>query len=424
MATSNQISIMKNKFLLPLLFFLIFWQGVKAQQDSIPYVILISFDGFRHDYADSLNLPTINKYIKNGAHAEALIPCFPSLTFPNHYSIVTGLYPEHHGIVDNNFFDRNRQFVYHFYSKQTNNDPYYYNGKTIWTLAKEQGIKSASYYWLGSDLPDATVLPDYYYKFGKGGNSEDKIDQVIQWLQLPAEERPHLITVYFGFPDSFSHEYGPWGEKTKESVLVADSLLGDLMKRVDKLNLPVNTIIVSDHGLSELKIKSNSIIDYKKLVDISNPYFEFVPSGATMQIYAKDSTKIDSLYHNLKLKEAGFKVFKKSEFPENWHYENNSRIGDIIVLANKGFYIPRDDQKKSFENLPLGSVTGVHGYDPYVNKDMQGIFYAIGPNVKKGVEIPAFQNIDIYPFIAMILQLELPKIDGNKKTLERIFIEN
>jgi len=414
---------MKNKIYFLFLLFTLSY-GAKAQRDSVPYVILISFDGFRHDYADSLSLPNINKFLVNGTHAEALIPCFPSLTFPNHYSIVTGLYPENHGIVENNFYDRTRNEVYHFYKKETNNNPYYYNGKTIWTLAKKQGLKTASYYWLGSDLPDPMIQPDYFYEYGKGGSSQDKIDQTIEWLELPFEDRPHLITLYFSFPDSYSHKFGPWGKTTKDAVISADSLIGDLLQKTKKLNLPINTIIVSDHGLSEIKVKSNTFIDFESLIDSSDPNFISVPSGAAINIYANDTSKIDSLYVTLKRKENNFTVLKKTEFPQNWHYSANSRIGDLLILANNGHYIPRNNQKEAYAGLALGSMIGVHGYDPYQNKDMHGIFYAMGPNIKKGMKIPAFQNIDIFPFIAEILQLEISEIDGNTETLKGVYIEN
>lgn len=414
---------MKNK-IVSLLLLLIVSFGVKAQQDSIPYVILISFDGFRHDYADSLSLPNINKFIENGAHADALIPCFPSLTFPNHYSIVTGLYPENHGIVENNFYDRSRKEVYHYYNKETNNNPYYYNGKTLWTLAKEQGLKTASYYWLGSDLPDAHLQPDYFYNYGKGGNSQDKVDQTMEWLELPVEDRPHLITLYFSFPDSPSHRFGPWGENTKNAVMSADSLIGDLVQKVETLELPINILVVSDHGLSELEVSANSFIDFESLIDVSDSNFTVVPSGAAINIYAEEDSQIDSLYAVLKQKEENFTVFKKTEFPPQWHYNANSRIGDLLVLSNKGYYIPRNSQKEAYEKLEQGSIVGIHGYDPYQNKDMHGIFYAMGPNIKSGMKIPAFQNIDIFPLIAEILKLKIPKIDGNKETLMDVYIEN
>ena len=414
---------MKNKIYF-LFLLLTLSYGAKGQQDSIPYVILISFDGFRHDYADSLSLPNINKFIENGTHADALIPCFPSLTFPNHYSIVTGLYPENHGIVENNFYDRTRNEVYHFYKKETNNNPYYYRGKTLWALAREQGIKTASYYWLGSDLPDPLLQPDYFYDFGKGGNSEDKIDQTIRWLELPLEVRPHLITIYFSFPDSPSHIFGPWHKKTKEAVLSVDSLIGDLLQKVEKLNLPINIIVVSDHGLSEIKVNSDTFIDFESLIDLSNPNFITIPSGAAINIYANDTSKIDSLYAELKHKEGNFTVLKKTEFPQNWHYKANARIGDLLVLANKGHYIPRNNQKEAYAELELGSMIGVHGYDPYQNKDMHGIFYAMGPNIKKGIKIPAFENIDIFPFVAELLHLKIPEIDGNKEALKEVYLEN
>ena len=178
------------------------WTSVSLHaQQAAPYVILISFDGFRYDYVNNYNPPNFKAFIAKGSQAEAIIPSFPSKTFPNHYSLVTGLMPGHHGLVDNQFYDAPRNEWYGMRDKQRVSDPYYYGGVPLWQLAKENGMKSASFFWVGSELSDERRRPDYYFPFDDKIPPKVRINQALNWLKLSESERPHLITLYFSFPD-------------------------------------------------------------------------------------------------------------------------------------------------------------------------------------------------------------------------------
>lgn len=404
---------MRIKFLL---FFLLI--RISAHTQEIPYVILVSFDGFRHDYVERYKLPNFNRLVNNGASAEALIPSFPSKTFPNHYTLVTGLYPGNHGLVDNDFYDPKEKKLYAIKKRDMVEDPVFYGGTPIWQLAQQQGMKSASFYWVGSEAKIQGAYPNYYKLYDPNVSNEERVDQTINWLKLPEAERPHFISLYFSLVDHEAHETGPTSMQTQKVLHTADSLLGMLLDKAQATRLPINIVVVSDHGLYEMKREEKVFVYLSKLIDTKNTSVVFANAGAQVHFYTKN---IDSLYTLLKNQETNFKVYKQMDFPDRWHYAN-ARSGDILMVAEPGTYFlttPRDLSKWEGK----GNF-GEHGYDPALTKEVNGIFYAIGPNVKQGVKIKEFENIHVYPFIAKVLGLRTPEIDGDEKVLKGIYKSN
>ena len=403
--------------------FLFTFLASKGQQETIPYVILVSFDGFRYDYVKNFNPPNFKKFIANGSQAEAIIPSFPSKTFPNHYTLVTGLNPGNHGLVDNRFYDSTRKVIYTMSDKVKVADPYYYGGVPLWELAKRNGVKSASFFWVGSELTDESRRPDYYFPFDDKVDPNKRVDQVIAWLKLPAAERPHLITLYFSFPDHEGHNFGPDAEQTKQAVLRADSLLGNLMQEFEATKLPVNVILVSDHGMKEITVKEETYIFIDELIDRKNRAVIIANGGTQTHLYIQDKHKQDSVYAVLKKNEKNYTVMRKSEFPKRWQY-NNYRVGDLMVMADPGYYIREGSRERFLKSAKIGSKEGVHGYDPADVLEVRGIFYAQGPNIKSGLTLKPFQNIHVYPLVAKILGLPLPKIDGKEEVLGSLYKKN
>jgi alkaline phosphatase D len=400
-----------------LILFSIFVQG---QPKDNTYVLLVSFDGFRFDYAEKFNAPNFKSIAKKGSRAEGLIPSFPSKTFPNHYTIVTGLYPGNHGLVDNVFYDPGREEFYSLKNRERVTDPYYYRGTPLWQLARQHGIKSASMFWTGSELPQPDLHPDYHYAYQESMPDSIRIQQVLSWLKLPADKRPRFITLYFSSPDHEGHEYGPDGIQTKNAVLRADANLGMILKGLEQIQLPVNVVIVSDHGMEELKPVADSYIFLDEILDHKNASVKIANGGTQAHLYVKSQKVADSLYSAIK-RSPGFTVLRQRDFPERWHY-NDPRAGDLLIVARPGFYIVDQPRKTYIRKLPLGHSKGAHGYDAQATRTMHGIFYAFGPNVRAGKVIPAFQNIHIYPFMAEILGLPIPRIDGDLEVLEPILI--
>ena len=284
-----------------------------AAAQKKPYVILISIDGLRSDFVEKFNAKSLQAYGKSGIVAEYMTSAFPSLTFPNHYSIVTGLYPAHHGLVDNTFFDEKADAAYTMSNKKMVADPYWYGGTPLWVLAEKQQMVTASFYWVASEAPIANTKPTYFYNYNDKIKIETRIAQVKEWLSLPAKTRPHLITFYMPDVDDAAHNYGPDSKQAEAAVLYVDNVIKQMNEAVSSLNLPINYILVSDHGMA--LVNSQNPMRLPKAVDPSKFY---IPSGsALLQLYAKDSAAILPTYNAL-LKEAnGYDVYLKGNTPKD-----------------------------------------------------------------------------------------------------------
>jgi predicted AlkP superfamily pyrophosphatase or phosphodiesterase len=391
-----------------------------AQKENLPYVLLVSMDGFTNQYIHRYELPNLKKFIKEGAAAEGLIPSFPSKTFPNHYTLVTGLYPGNHGLVDNHFYDPQSESFYTMKNPDAIKNSSFYGGVPLWKLAYQHGIKSASYFWVGSELKKEGEHPDYFLAYEESVPFINRIDQVLDWLKLPEKERPHFISLYFSSPDHESHETGPWSDVTKKKVFEMDSLIGVMMDRIEITKLPVNVILVSDHGMLEMKEEESTFIFLDELVTNIKGKLTVVNGGTQAHIYTTSTRQRDSLYTVLQSRAQNYTVKKRNQFPKQWHYDN-VRSGDILLVANPGKYIATGTREKTVSKLNKGGTFGAHGFDPGTVKEMRGIFYAKGPNIKAGKMVGAFQNIHVYPLVAKILKMKTGKIDGKFKVLKRIY---
>ena len=404
---------------LSLCFVVLVVSSAHGQRKDLPYVLLISLDGFSNQYIHKYELPNLKKFIKEGAEAEGLIPSFPSKTFPNHYTLVTGMYPGHHGLVDNHFYDPATKSHYTMKNPEAVKNKAFYGGEPLWKLASSNGVKSASYFWVGSELKEESERPDYTYEYNESIPFGDRISQVIDWLNLPESERPHFISLYFSSPDHESHEFGPFSKEAKDKVIEMDSLVGVLMQKIESTKLPVNVLLVSDHGMSELFENESTYVFLDEIVSSVKNKLTVVNGGTQAHIYTTSEKQLDSLYTVLQ-QQKKFNVIKRKDFPKRWNY-NNSRSGDILIMANPGTYLISGKREKFLANITPGATFGAHGYDPEVVKDMRGIFYAKGPNIKPGTKIQAFQNIHVYPLVAAILGLKPKGIDGNFKVLKPVF---
>lgn len=373
-----------------------------------PYVIFISIDGLRYDYLEKFNANHLLKTAKEGVWADqGMLPVFPSATFPNHYSMATGLYPARHGIVDNSFYDPGRDILFGKSGKFTT-DASWFGGVPIWSLAERQGVMSATLFWLGSETNAGGMRPSYYYDYHEKFSIEDRIDIVKTWLTLPDCIRPHLITLYFPEVDHAGHAYGPEAAETIASVCLVNQAINMLQEQLEPLNLPINYILVSDHGM--IKVDKEDHLD---MLHLDSEKYRYV-MGTQARITAIDKADIMPLYKELKKdKTEDYEVFLASEMPAELMYSSREdtlgRIGDIIVIPTGTKY---------FLRKPGDYRPGKHGYNPEKVPEMKATFMAWGPAFKKGQRIEPFRNIHIYPVIAEILGLEVPAdIDGNIEVL-------
>lgn len=393
------------------------WWSTRAQTDD-PYLLLVSFDGFRQDYTEHFDLPNFTKFISEGSAAEGLIPCFPSKTFPNHYAIVTGLYPGNHGLVDNQFYDPQQDKHYSPRSREMVTDKSFYGGVPIWQLARKHGLKTASYFWVGSELKEETLRPDRHFLYDHRVPFEERVSTVLSWFELPPDERPRFISLYFSSPDTESHRHGPFSPQTRQVLTKLDSLLGVLVEGVKKTALPVNILLVSDHGMSTLTTAPETFIFLNELLG-ENEDLVLVNNGTQVHIYTTSDIQTDKLFERLKTAAGPFQVYRRETLPPAWHY-NHPRVGNLLLVA---------DPKKIFTTATRQSLTetggsfGTHGYDPDTVAEMRGIFYAKGPNIRPGVTLPAFRNIHVYPLMARILGLEAGPVDGDFEVVEPIYLE-
>ena len=366
--------------------------------------ILISFDGFRYDYMDLVETPNFDFIEKNGVKANSLKPIFPSFTFPNHYSIATGCYTDKHGILGNVFYDFNRNQTYSYKDASTVRDGSWYGCEPIWVTAEKNNIKSATYFWVGSEAKINNYRPSIYKYYKNGVDPIEKINEVISWIEYPKEEQPELITLYFNEPDHSGHVYGSEALNTLDEIVYADYLLGYLLSSLSSAGLEnaVNLIIVSDHGMVDVSVDRTINID-----NIIDHDYKVYGKGPFLELH-------DGSYFNVKNTYTNFTIYNKHTIPYEFHFKTDN-TGDYLLLADLGYLLY--SSKDIEEGLP---VVGMHGYDPnYMN--MHGIFYAYGPDFQTNMKISTFELIHIYPLMCEILHIRpYDNIDGSLNVLEHI----
>lgn len=390
--------------LLSLIFVFIAIASLDVKASDEQTVVLISLDGFRWDYIEKHNAKNIAHIANQGVRGNKMRPVYPTKTFPNHLSIITGLLPINHGVVDNRFCDTVRNDCYSM--GKGKDDSTWFNGIPLWNLASMQGLKSATYFWPESDARFNGMLPDYYYHYSKHSDYQNRVDQIVQWLTLPKAQRPRLVISYFSLVDSMGHEFGPDALQTKQAVHEVDALMGQLQQRLAKLEQNINLVIVSDHGMSK--------VDPKQSIDLSSlpkdDTFMVKNTGPRVLIYAsKGTSQAQVTTYKKRLTQAAkgrYTVLTDAQRAE-YHYQNNGRTGDIILQTTA---------PKAFSNSGKVSYLGTHGYA--YNDDMAATFIAMGPAFKEGITLNEVSNLDIYPMITKILGIQLlSKIDGDGSTL-------
>ncbi len=363
------------------------------------YVVVLSLDGFRSDYPEMANTPTLDSLAKVGVRAD-FRPCFPSVTFSNHYSMATGLHPDHHGLVNNFFYAEDLDKIYTIGNREAVANPDFYSGEPIWNTAQKQGIKAASFYWVGSETAVGGMQPSIWKPFDNKVPFKSRADSVLKWLQLPEEVRPHLVMWYIEEPDAIGHRATPDSSATMAVVEELDQLLGYFFAEARKLDIfkKIDFIVLSDHGMATYyPEKYVNLNDY-----LPRDSFDYVFDGVPTLLYTKEGYR-DTAYEILQ-SVPNIKAYKKEEVPEKFIYGKHPRVGDIVVVPNIGTYV-----QFRAESRPRYAAT--HGYDNY-EKTMEAIFYATGPSFKKDSRQPAIANVNLYLLICKLLNLEPAPNDG------------
>jgi predicted AlkP superfamily pyrophosphatase or phosphodiesterase len=390
--------------------------GINApHQVDKPYLILVSIDGFRWDYMDRYPTPNMDRLAAKGTRAERLLPVFPTLTFPNHYSIATGLYPANHGLVANEFPDPVRDTWYSLKNRETVEDGQFYDGEPIWVSAETQGMVSAAFFFVGTEAPIKGVSPTHWRSFDKKIPGEERVDQILTWLAEPEEKRPHLYTLYFEDVDDHSHWYGPDSKENIEAVSRVDAYMGRLLSGIDKLPYGdrVNIILLSDHGQAAF-LKNQPPFILGDHVDLKDT--EIVEGGSYLYIHLdqNDPDRAADIVKTVNTHWDHGRAYLPTTAPENWHISNNLRFPDVILMPETGFAV------LSSSDMGHKINAGDHGWAPEA-PEMHGIFIASGPNIKTGHSLGPVNNIDVYPFMLSLLGLEAPgPVDGDIGSLIKI----
>jgi predicted AlkP superfamily pyrophosphatase or phosphodiesterase len=376
---------------------------------TAPILILVSFDGWRWDYINRLPAANLKALAARGVRATKLIPSFPVLTFPNHYTIVTGLYPEHHGIVANTMRDASMPERFAM-SADTQKDARWWGGEPVWVTAIRQGLRAATMLWPGSEAAIGGVRPTYAVSYEDRPPRLERVRQVLAWLSLPESERPAFVSLYFAEVDDAGHNFGPDSAELAAAVGQLDEVLGVLIDGVHRLGLDdrASIVVVSDHGMTPASY--DRVIYLDALIDLDT--VEVLESGATLQLTPRDGD-VDGLYRRLHGKHPRLAIYTRANVPARLHLTSNRRIPAIIGVPDAGWSVS-SAQRLMEQELHLGT----HGYTP-ATPDMGALFVAAGPVLRRGLVVAPFENIHVYDLLCALLRIAPAKNDGQEAVTRR-----
>ncbi len=377
-------------------------------------LILISIDGFRPDYLGRGVTPVLSKLAHDGVlAAQGMRPSFPSLTFPNHYTLVTGLTPDHHGVVNNTMTDeRIPDVLFSLSNRAALADRRWWDGATpIWVSAEQQGLKSATMFWPGSEVDIQGVRPRDWLVYDHNFPADARVDQVLDWMDRPLATRPDFVTLYFEAVDSAGHRYGPDGAPTTAAVASIDRAIGRLIEGLAARGLlsRTNLLILSDHGMASLSPDRVVLLD--EMLDIASVQ-RFIPYGPLQGFTPLPGREAD-VKESLAKPHEHVQCWPKAELPARFDYGRNPRVPPFVCLADIDWSLAT--RESLLRNPPVG---GSHGYDPGDPK-MAALFIASGPAFVPGVQLGNFANVDVYPLLALLLGIKPQPNQGRPDTFNR-----
>ncbi|KAF3917443.1 hypothetical protein ABW21_db0207577 [Orbilia brochopaga] len=381
-----------------------------------PTTVLISLDGFRADFLRRGLSPTLQKFIDTGVSPAYMHPSFPSVTFPNHWTIVTGLYPESHGVVGNSFWDPVLEKEFFYSDPERSLQPFWWGGEPIWGTAERQGVKAAVHMWPGSEMHPAPYEISYLDHFNKSEAIPNKIDRIMEWLDKPLDSRPQFIASYFHHVDTAGHKYGPNSTEVNNTITIVDNMLAQLFADIEARNLTniVNVVVVSDHGMATTS--NDRLIFLDDIINMKD--VELSDGWPLYGLRLKPSANMTAIHETLSKEAANspnWDVYLRDvDMPERWHFSNNPRIAPLWLVPKTGWAIvTRPEHDPSKTNKPY-SPRGLHGYDN-MHPLMRSIFVARGPAFPHppGTRVEPFGNWEIYAMLCHSLGLKESPIGNN-----------
>jgi len=375
---------------------------IAMSASAAPPVLVIAVDAFRYDFAARDHAQAILALKKEGASVEAMTPSFPSTTFPNFHAMATGLHPGHHGLVSMSFYDR--ALGKSFYYTKNSREGFWYGGMPIWLLAQDAGIRSATFFWPGTDAVIQGRNPTYFRRYDGRVPHEERVKQVIDWLQMPEQERPGLVIVYFSDVDAAGHATGPDSPETRAAIAKVDKTVGELVAKARAVRKDINIVVLSDHG----QIGVQSVIDLTNKADLRG--CRAANEAPTTMLYCEDPERVRA---ELIKNAPEVTVYRKAETPAHWFYRDSLRVGDLVIVPKTPsivYAVPPGDP----EAKPVPPLKGMHGYDPQKYPEMRGMLIGVGPAFRAGKSIPTMNNVDVFALLCRLLGLKMPAgVDAN-----------
>ncbi len=377
-----------------------------------PPLILISLDGFRWDYCEKFpaEAVTLRALRDAGVAARGLIPVFPSNTFPNHYTIVTGLYPANHGIVNNEFFDPTHGMFFRYFQPASVGDARWWGGEPVWVTAIKQGRKAATSLWVGSEAAVAGVRPTFWKNYDYKIPFEQRLAELAGWLRLPAAERPAFVAFYLEETNSAGHRFGPDTPEVAAAVKLLDGRIASLLARLRADGTEPNLMIVSDHGMTATSLTRTVILD--DLVDLKTVQLDAEGSALALRPLQDNTAEILRAFRDV----PHVKAYRAEDLPAHLRFRGNPRIAPVWVLPEEGWHVgTRASIARLRTRYPeKGYLGGDHGYDPN-RASMRGMFIAHGPAFRRGVALPETESVHLYNLMCAVLHLKPAPNDGDDR---------
>jgi predicted AlkP superfamily pyrophosphatase or phosphodiesterase len=379
-------------------------------------VLLVSVDGLRADVVGSGEMPTLDMLAAVGVRAEWMNPSYPSLTFPNHYTLVTGLRPDHHGIVNNTMRDPALGW-FSLGDREAVREPRWWGGEPAWVTVQKHGGHAATMFWPGSEAPIAGQYPQQWLPFDAAMTPAQRVDQVLAWLDLPQARKPQLVTLYFDQVDHAEHDAGPDSGEARAARSLVDAALARLLRGLEARGLRGHTdlLVVSDHGMATVPPAHEEFLDdYLEVRGLSVDAIDVVSGNSAVGLAPAAGSDAAAVEAALLGRHPHAECWRKGEVPARWHYGSHPRVPPIVCQADVGWQLTTRARARHRTH-----ATGAHGFDPQA-PEMRAVFVADGPGFVDGAVVPAFDNVDVYPLLMRLLGVPARPNDGDANRFDAV----